>query len=805
MPGREEALERARAAAAKTRSEFREVGGQLVSPYPVPRGRGRRVRQQGPVSNLLTENPPELYSSAFSVDTDDPSRTPFGREFDFTDEGSRELPRGYTPGESGTIADRSKRFIDQYFGGVDSEVLNPATGKAYGKELKVHDALHDYMNVSNTLRGEELVTVGEKIANEPLSSNRIGLSGLTQQGFYYDNDPDDIARFGEDIRKGNTRMTGPTLVQQRGATRGSSLFRDQNNPASFLSPPITEREFGEVTRRAREFYDQVHAGWNQFKRSGDYSFADKTEVGPPRFGTGPITGIYDSYGGGALRDASKQFIEGPLQGMPIEGGYRDPGGMPFGPKEQLMNPPLVPVGDANEYDKSVRRQIEPIAKRMAGVAMADYERLSAPEQVELRKQEGRWMDQASDMKNWWLNDHDPWEDDLTTVGLLTPEGNKPAPAAPEIDPAQQNYANSLIEQGVERGRLPRDDQHEMAARAALGSPPEPLQADPRIMRYLFPDDLIRVGRYRFPSIGKDFASLVKPDANLWKNIAMSEEITMDGMRGLHRGGIRSAAFTGKASEAFPGGSIFLNPPNLGGNTVRQRTGPLQDRTRADNAVSELRGVNNKEVEQILLNAAVDAKDKFRVKSAIRAGFGAATDTIGSVPLLDPGFRAAVNKGDAGGAGVALATDLVAGAAAAPVMGAGAGVLQRAAPRVAARALPAIAGVSRLGNPVAVVSQLGGDRQLTKAQEVADRQAGEAQQNRARLAQQRGGRISFPTPFGKVRLPDLGVSESGGLVFGGNSSGRRIGARSVLGGKPVVWTGDSYGWQSPGAAAKVGVR
>jgi len=58
--------------------------------------------------------------------------------------------------------------------------------------------------------------------------------------------------------------------------------------------------------------------------------------------------------------------------------------------------------------------------------------------------------------------------------------------------------------------------------------------------------------------------------------------------------------------------------------------------------------------------------------------------------------------------------------------------------------------------------------------------------------------------------DLGVTE---LLLGrgressgsGNRSGRPVGSRAVLNGKPVVWTGDSYGWQSPASAAKIGVR
>ncbi len=200
-------------------------------------------------------------------------------------------------------------------------------------------------------------------------------------------------------------------------------------------------------------------------------------------------------------------------------------------------------------------------------------------------------------------------------------------------------------------------------------------------------------------------------------------------------------------------------------------------------------------------AIVDARQLGKIRNAIRTGANVTTDIAGSVPLFDPEFRQAVEQGRPGAAAGMVARDYAIGTAAAPVVGAGAGVLQRAAPKAAARVLPAVAGATRVGNPVAVVSQIGGDSRQSQAQVVAAQQAAERQLNRARAARQRGGKWGI----GPLRLPELGISEAGGLLFGGNKSGRQIGTRAVLGGKPVVWTGDNYGWQSPASAAKVGVR
>ncbi len=190
----------------------------------------------------------------------------------------------------------------------------------------------------------------------------------------------------------------------------------------------------------------------------------------------------------------------------------------------------------------------------------------------------------------------------------------------------------------------------------------------------------------------------------------------------------------------------------------------------------------------------------RTADAVRTGFNATADVAGAVPLFDPGFRQAIERGDAGEAAKRVGVEYAAGTALAPVTGAAAGVLQRAAPQAAARVLPVVAGVSRVGNPVAVVSQLGGSARQNKAQVIADKQAAARQMNLAAAARARGSRMSI----GPVEIPELGFSESGGLFFGGQAR-RPLGSRSVLNGRPVVWAGDSYGWQSPASATKVGVK
>ena len=141
--------------------------------------------------------------------------------------------------------------------------------------------------------------------------------------------------------------------------------------------------------------------------------------------------------------------------------------------------------------------------------------------------------------------------------------------------------------------------------------------------------------------------------------------------------------------------------------------------------------------------------------------GSTLDIAGSVPLFDPEFRQAVEQGDVRKAATQVAKEYAIGTAAAPVISAGAGLAQRLAPQTAAAVIPAAATALRIANPVAVASQLGGSSKINAA---ANKQAAQAQLQRAEAARKRGGRWKLPTPFGSLTIPELGISEAGGLFF-----------------------------------------
>lgn len=89
-----------------------------------------------------------------------------------------------------------------------------------------------------------------------------------------------------------------------------------------------------------------------------------------------------------------------------------------------------------------------------------------------------------------------------------------------------------------------------------------------------------------------------------------------------------------------------------------------------------------------------------------------------------------------------------------------GVVQAAKTGITAPAR-ALAAVSPVAGPMALVSQLGGSSRINKK---FDEAAANAQMLRAEAARKRGGKWKFPTPFGQVTIPEFGISESGGLFF-----------------------------------------
>jgi hypothetical protein len=161
----------------------------------------------------------------------------------------------------------------------------------------------------------------------------------------------------------------------------------------------------------------------------------------------------------------------------------------------------------------------------------------------------------------------------------------------------------------------------------------------------------------------------------------------------------------------------------------------------------------------------------RVKGAVTSGFNATADLAGSVPLFDPEFRQAVERGDVRKAGEQIAKEYLGGTAAAAVMGLGAGAASRLAPQTTAAVLPAVVGATRIANPVAVVSQLGGSTKPSQRQQSIERQQDPAafgaqgpsanpQLLKAEAARRRGGRWKI----GPFTVPELGLSEAGGFLF-----------------------------------------
>lgn len=161
----------------------------------------------------------------------------------------------------------------------------------------------------------------------------------------------------------------------------------------------------------------------------------------------------------------------------------------------------------------------------------------------------------------------------------------------------------------------------------------------------------------------------------------------------------------------------------------------------------------------------------RVKGAVASGFNTTTELAGSVPLFDPEFRQAVERGDVRKAGEQVAKEYLAGTAAAAVMGLGTGVAARVAPQTTAAVLPVVAGAARITNPVGVVSQLGGSAKPSQRQQSVERQqdpgaygaqgpSANPQLLKAEAARRRGSRWKV----GPFEIPELGISEAGGLFY-----------------------------------------
>lgn len=697
----------------------------------------KAIKHSGPASSLPTEDFNELYPritpipeypSSFNnaVAGEERVGTPFQREFDFTtDPGANWINQDRV-----SVQDRSKRFLQNYFGGDPGSVLNPATGRFYGDELKIHDAMHDFANVGNTLRGEELITIAEQAGASPLQSKNIGLENLTQQfliGSEYS--PAEVTDDAMRNLRNSTRMGGRTLIQRRGAKQGSSLFRDANYIGSFLSPPITQDEFSTMVERGREFYDQVHNNYANFKRfqtAGNEDLNDRA----------------------VRKDIENKFFDktyGPSRAITqgIVGGYGKSNSIPFGNYLSLMNAPLVPSVDEGLWNQSIRKQLTSLTPTVEAAIKTEQDFYNSPEQEAIRKAPEQWEDRAqllreaadADRRSFYTGKERIKDDDFKGY-MQRLEKNKPNLAAtvntPEFNRDVEVF-NKIREASFTDTNVPTKTIREILA-DIIGPRP---QLDYEALR-------------EQQKLTNAFNSLD------WVGLGNTQDALQGGIdltRNKLTGGITGA---GPTKE----GRVYLNPANLGANNLN-----------IDGDASALFGPSGRTPNDVLLQAAAEAKqiEGYNkalpgIKQAIRTGVGVTADLTGAIPLFDPEFRQAVEQGNVRKAATQVAKEYATGLVAAPVVGAGLGVAQRLAPQTAAAVIPAAATTLRVANPVAVVSQLGGSSRITPAVAAAEKKAAQAQLQRAEAARKRGGRWKLPTPFGNLTIPELGISEAGGLFF-----------------------------------------
>ena len=695
--------------------------------FTTPEGKIEAIFPKGPASSLPVTDFNELYPDKVPVESsyEEPRLTPFGREFDFT-QPSKNIY------DAETVNERSKRFLNQYFPGEDpGQVINPATGRAYGNELKIHDAMHDFANVGNTLRGEELITIAENIGATPLAAKNIGLNNLTQQlDNIFEEDPNYLYDQAERDAFLNARTGGRTLVQQRGATRGSSLFRDANNVGSFLSPPISKEEFNTMAKRGQEFYDQVHQNWNQFKRGGSVEWSDE----PTRKGFETRKNVVDEFLG---NDLENTYAPPRAITQRIAGGYNK-GGIPYGNPLSLMNAPLAPTVDTGLWSSELEKTIESGALNLQNELEKEEQIYKSPEQIAARDALEKWKNRANAIRSL------AGEDAATQAGL----GQKYIEKGLDINSPEFQKDLHVYQSSAQAN--PRAAGWELMQNTIGPEPNAPLMSHKFLPVSRSVNELTQT--YSRPQESDFFDNIKKPENT---KTAVSAAI-----QNVLRNEPGDSGITASAPINYrKGGRVYLNPANLGAN-VPLSGGYAETTLKAA-------GINSSDA---LLEIAAKAKQIEgynkalpAVKRAIKTGFNTATDITGAVPLFDPEFRRAVKQGNAREVAKRVATEYATGVVAAPVVGMGLGTLNRIAPRAALAATGAL-NLARTANPVAVVSQLGGSSKMTPQQEAYENQLRETKLKQAEAARKRGGKWQFPTPFGQMTIPDLGITETGGLYI-----------------------------------------
>lgn len=541
---------------------------------------------------------------------------------------SQAFLEGYhPPGSKESLSDLQKKFVNRYF---------PDGGALPSPLISSHDAAHEWSNIDPTFRGELQQFIVDLAGSQELAK-RIGARGIPNsvdfsvpsETFLDDNAFKDYA---SDVRvDSNTQLK--SLASSKGLT-----FEQINSPSRFQQPPISEAEMGELMKRGREFYGKIADSWTE---NLDKLDVPKGWIGNPN--AADMHSVYTEmpFDNGQIQSmipvnrAAYSIHTGPSI-LKVDGGYKTPNSMPYGPREKLMNTPLEIGYDESEYRRIAYKK-----------AMDDLMKKA--------------VDSNSEKTEW-----------------------KTKSALNELS---EKYG--MPEFNASLG--PRDFNQILDEAKATGGDFEEVANKYMVNRYI--------------------------------------EKTLPEWKGIETGTMRSIVDT---------------------------SNPSSFKYIGDDIIAKM-------------------KELKMVRNAVRTGTRAAADLTSSIPLADSEFQLAIESRDPLKAAGIVARDIAIGAAAAPIVGLGTGAVQRSAPQLAARLIPVIGQAGRIGNPVTTLTQLGGDqRQNARVRAAAFKARPQASGGMgpsadpqlliAEAARRKPGKWGINTPFGRLTLPDLGITESKGIHF-----------------------------------------
>lgn len=534
-----------------------------------------------------------------------------------------------------TLDELQRKFVNRYFPGGEGLSSDP---------IRLHDAAHQWANVSPTEYGEQQQFFVDAAGTRELAQ-RTGARGFVNSAQLGDvstkllTDFEFFSREMESLRQNVNRIN-------KEFNKGSDLsFEELNSPQRTYRPEISEIEANQLQNRGKEFYGQIAESLRENASNLDL---------PPEWRENPrIKDTDDAYRNVPFNNGARD-VDLPVnraawsihQGgseLSVAGGYDKPGALPYGSSMQFVQPPVHP-----------------------GIDQGLFRRLIAD-------RAGREIE-----------------------GVLSRDG---------LDDA---------------GRAKKFEQ----IREAYGLPESSRAIDWEKTKSWTPQDLrdaVRNGEVNFGLALQDLQS-TEPKLTEGRLSAYQAQVLPSWAREMRPGEMESVLRLPRSPEAS--------------------------------------------------SLAATAREIGRVRTTARATAGAAAGVAGSIPWLDPDFRNAVERDDLGKAAGAVVRDYAAGAAVTPIAGAAAGVAQRLAPRATSRAMPALLGagaVTRAANPLLGLTMIPGTSPIRgpgadPRREAADRAAVESQRRRAEAARARGGRWRI----GSFVVPELGISESGGLFIGGGA-------------------------------------